>query len=425
MIWLVYLSTLLRTLAMEGARDRIRNLLKGRKPAARVKTPQGTVLVPGSWVAPGTFIIARKGERLTVDGYVQHGAGLVDQCPVKGEVWPAPVAAGDFVYAGNKVVDGELHVRAERTGEKTYISRVLQILEGIGRPFRESSRDIRLMNKISLLSLAAAAGVYLAAGDARRAVVMLVAGTPGAAGMASAMPFETAAGRAAGQGILLKNARHLEMVGRADTVLFEQNTLLYRLNKHVPEAVAMLREVKIAHLGLLTGEPGILTPAAARLKRGKARPDCRPEDKVAAIRRLQKQGRVVAVVGDASDDAAALAAADVGLTTPRGSDLDLESADIVIAGGDLRRVAGLCRLARQSRKVAGQNITLSVGVNLLGLGLGALNLLSPFTMALLQNVSTLGILFNSSRLLLPGHFALPERKPATEAEAAVEARHPL
>jgi len=416
-VWLVYLSTLLRTLAMEGARDRIRELLQGRKPVARVETPQGIVFLPGNWVAPGASVIARKKERLAVDGTVEDGGGLVEQCLIRGDRRPVPVTVGDCVFAGNTVLEGELRVRAGRTGEKTYVSRVLQLLKTAGRSSPGNSRDIRLLNRVSLLALAAAGGVYLVSKDARRAALMLAAGTPGAAGMAAVMPLETAAGRAAGQGILIKSARHLEMMSRADTILFEQKTLLYRLNKHAPEAIEMFRDLKITHLGLLAGESGIFDPAVLTRRRRPAEtgPACRPEEKVAAIRRLQKKGRVVAVVGDAADDAAALAAADVGLTLARGSDLDLESADIVLAGSDLRRVPGLIRLARQSTAVAGQNIVFSVGTSLLSLSLGALNLLSPFTLALLQNVGTLGILLNSGRLLLAGAGTVnrrPEKRKA-------------
>lgn len=421
-VWLVYLSTLLRTLAMEHARDRIRELLEIKKPVARVQTPAGPVLVPGDRVAAGALVIVKKGERLTVDGRVAIGAGLVNQCPVKGDTALARVSTEDPVYAGTKVLDGELYVKAERTGEETYLGRAIQLLER--RKLHHlffNSKVVRLMNKISLFSLAASASVYLVTGDVRRAIAILVVGTPGAAGLASSISLETAAGRAAGRGILVKDARHLEKMGSADTVLFDKTALLSPESKSGPEAVEMLREAGIPHIGLLTGEPGKLNmDTVNRLKLTEHWPDCRLRDKLDVIRQLQKQGRVVAVVGDRNSDVQSLSMADVGITMSRATDLDLESADIIIADNDPRQVARLNLLARQSLKVAGQNTTLSVGVNLLGLGLGVLNLLSPLPMALLQNISTLGILFNSGRLLLPVRSDVSRRKLAAEAAVTVE-----
>lgn len=398
-ILLVYLSTLLRTLATEHARDRIRAMLEEREPVARVLTPEGQAIVPGGRVAPEAVVVIKTGEGVPVDGRVLRGSGLVNQCPVMGDVPPSLASEGDPVYAGSTVVSGELYVRAVRVGEDTYIGRVIKMLKRADRHF--PPRNVRLMSAISFVSLTLSAGIYLFTGDARRAVAMLVVGAPGAAGMASSIPVGFAAGIGAGRGILLKSSECLENMGRVDTVLFDKTTLLSRENDYDLETISVLREAKVPHIGLLTGEAGELTTAAiSRLKLEEAWPDCRPQDKVKVIRRLQKKGRIVAVVGDGTSDVPALSAADVGITLSNSDELDLESAGVIIVGEDPRQVGWLKQLARESIKVSGQNTALSTGANLLGLTMGAAGLLSPLAMALLQNGCTLAILLNSGSLLL-------------------------
>ncbi len=418
-VWLTYLSTLLRTLSQEHARDRIRVMLQGKRPVARLKTPAGEIIVPGGQVACGSLILVRKGERVPVDGPILRGAGLVDMCPVKGGPEPVVSGEGDTVYAGSLLLEGELHIKAARVGKNTYVSRVIQLLEK-GEPLHSphSMQTVRLMNRLSYLSLAVSAGIFLATRDAKLAVATLVAGTPGAAGLANSMAFGAGAGAAARQGILLKAGRHIEDMAGADTILFGRSTLLSKKNNLDLEALSMLRRTGVPHIGLLTAEsPEEIGAAAARLKLKDTWPQCRPREKAAIISRLRRRGRVVAVVVEENSDAPALSAANIGITMARAGDLDLGSANVIIAADDPRKVAVFRVLARQGLSAARQNAAVSVGANLLGLAFGISGSLSPLTMALLQNFSTLAILLNSGRLLIPVQME-KVKQPAVCKEAA-------
>lgn len=416
-LWLTYLSTLLRTLAQEHARDRVRVMLQGKQPIARIKTSTGEIIIPGTQISPGSQIIVKRGERIPVDGSVVQGTALVSMCPVMG---PSPIVAGEghTVYAGCLLMQGELHIRAEKVGRDTHISRKIQLLEGKDRSYSSHSiQTVRLMNRLSYLSLIVSSCVFLVTRDVKLAVATLVVGTPGAAGLASSMAFGTGAGAAAGRGILVKAGRHMDHMARVNTVLFGQSTLLEKTNNTDLKTVSMIHRAGVPYIGLLTEEPRDETHAMkSRLQLEETWPECKPQEKAAIIGKLRKQGRVLALIVEKDSDALALSAADVGITLARAHDLDLKSADIIITGGDSRQVALLLFLARQSLSTARQNIIVSVGANLIGLSFGVLGLLSPFTMALLQNISTLAILLNSGRLLLS--VGQEEKQPVVCEEAA-------
>ncbi|MHB1125474.1 MAG: P-type ATPase [Bacillota bacterium] len=424
-IWLVYLSTLVRTMAVEGARDRIRVMLHGKKPVARIKTPLGLVIAPGYRVAPGAVIVARTGDRLPVDGRVVSGNGVLDMCPVIENGGPALITGGDAVFAGSKLVQGNLEIKVERVGKDTYINRMIREFEkGHGRA-TSNAHMVSLINKVSLFSLAAAGGVYALTGDARRAVNMLIVGAPGAAGMASSLPLGFAVGATARRGILVKDISYIDLMGRAGSVIFDHDALNMGNGHFDARTLELLREAGVHIAGVFnehgkldTSPPGQVSPEINQAK-------CDYHQKIGSIRKLQEK-YIVAAVGDGTGEAQVLSAADVGISLSQGSDLDLQTADIVIIGRNLRQVAWLKRRSTRSLEVAKQNIQLSIGTNIFGLTMSALRLLSPAAMGLLLNASTLSILFNSARLFLPadkvaGHQLRTPAKAAANADSAFPA----
>ncbi|WP_028473270.1 heavy metal translocating P-type ATPase [Nocardioides alkalitolerans] len=165
------------------------------------------------------------------------------------------------------------------------------------------------------------------------------------------------------------------------------------------EVVEALRADGVRRIVMLTGDHPLTAAAvAAELGIDEWRAQVMPEEKQDVVAALQAAGHTVAMVGDGTNDAPALALADVGIAMGvGGTDVALETAQIALAGDDLHRLLELRDLSRQAVRVIRQNYGMSIAVNSVGLVVSAGGALSPVVAALLHNASSIAVVANSSR----------------------------
>jgi Cu+-exporting ATPase len=172
-----------------------------------------------------------------------------------------------------------------------------------------------------------------------------------------------------------------------------------------PEAIAALKHAGI-RVVMLTGDSERTARAVARrLGIDEALAEVLPADKANHVRRLQADGRRVAMAGDGINDAPALAQADVGIAMGTGTDIAMESAGVTLVKGDLRGIARAATLSHATMRNIKQNLAFAFGYNTLGIPIaaGALYpvfglLLSPMIAAAAMSLSSVSVVTNALRL---------------------------
>ncbi|RII11685.1 Copper-exporting P-type ATPase A [Streptomyces sp. YIM 130001] len=170
------------------------------------------------------------------------------------------------------------------------------------------------------------------------------------------------------------------------------------LKETSPEAVRRLRALGLTPI-LLTGDNGaVAASVAAQAGIDEVIAEVLPQDKVDVVRKLQAQGRSVAMVGDGVNDAAALAQADLGLAMGTGTDAAIEAGDLTLVRGDLRAAADAIRLARRTLGTIRSNLFWAFAYNVAALPLAAAGLLNPMIAGAAMAFSSVFVVANSLRL---------------------------
>jgi Cu+-exporting ATPase len=164
------------------------------------------------------------------------------------------------------------------------------------------------------------------------------------------------------------------------------------------EAVASLKALGLRPV-LLTGDNERTARAvAAEVGIDEVIAEVLPADKADVVRRLQAEGRVVAMVGDGVNDAPALAQADLGLSIGTGTDVAIEASDLTLVSGDLRAAADAIRLSRATLRTIKQNLVWAFGYNVAALPLAAVGLLNPLLAGAAMAFSSVSVVANALRL---------------------------
>jgi Cu+-exporting ATPase len=191
--------------------------------------------IPAAEVAPGDLVIVRPGERIPVDGVVESGAGGVDESMLTGESLPVAKSPGDRVAAGTLNGAGALGVRADKTGEDTMLSRIVDMVQqaqGSKAPIASLADRVSAVFVPTVMVLAVLSGLAWLAAGAEAAFALkiftavLVIACPCAMGLATPMSIMVATGRGAQLGVLIKSGEALQAAGQAGVAVFDKTGTL-------------------------------------------------------------------------------------------------------------------------------------------------------------------------------------------------------
>ena len=164
------------------------------------------------------------------------------------------------------------------------------------------------------------------------------------------------------------------------------------------EAIARLKSLGLRPIMLTGDNEATARSVASQVDIGEVIAEVMPADKAGVIRRLQTEGRVVAMAGDGVNDSPALAQADLGLAIGTGTDVAIEASDLTLVSGDLVAAADAIRLSRATLRIIKQNLGWAFGYNVAAIPLAAVGLLNPIVAGAAMALSSVSVVANALRL---------------------------
>jgi Cu2+-exporting ATPase len=380
-ITFVLTGRLLEEKARESTASSIRQLMGMESKTARIveQDESGNEVireVPVSTISPGDVLEVRPGEKVPVDGEVMSAesfmttdAAYVDESMITGEPTPAEKKKGSSVLAGTIPSQGKFRMKARQIGADTALAHIIQMVQQA----QSSKAPVqRIVDKVSLVFVPVVAVLALltfilwwiigGSGDLPQAILsavaVLVIACPCAMGLATPTALMVGIGKAAQQQVLIKDATALEELKNVDVLVTDKTGTLTIPNQnidftkaddlslekretmkpHAREAMKILQDMGI-EVYMMSGDK----EEAARYWAEKAgithyQSKVLPLDKENLVRKLQAEGKKVAMVGDGINDTQALALADVSIAMGKGTDVAMDVAQVTLMGDDLRHI---------------------------------------------------------------------------------------
>lgn len=443
-ITFVLTGRLLEEKAKDGTASSIRQMMGMAPKTAHIVDGDKIEEVPLSTIEVGDILEVRPGEKVPVDGeviwaesFMTADAAYVDESMITGEPTPAEKKKGSKVLAGTIPSQGKFRMRARQVGENTALAHIIKMVQeaqGSKAPVQ------RIVDKAALVFVPVVVCIalvtfllwWLIGGNSAlpqaimSAVAVLVIACPCAMGLATPTALMVGIGKAAQKQILIKDATALESLRKVDVLVTDKTGTLTIPNKDIdftkadnlpfeeretlkPNAREAMDELqkKGIEVYMMSGDKD----EAARYWAEKAgikhyHSKVLPQDKENLVRKLQAEGKRVAMVGDGINDTQALALADVSIAIGKGTDVAMDVAQVTLMGDDLSAIPEAIQLSRNTVRMIWENLFWAFIYNIVCIPLAAGLLyafgidwqITPSWASALMAFSSVSVVLNSLRL---------------------------
>ena len=436
-ITFVLTGKLLEEKAKDGTASSIREMMGMTPKTAHIVDGDKVEEVPISTIEVGDLLEVRTGEKIPVDGevvwaesFMTPNAAYIDESMITGEPNPAKKEKGDRVLAGTIPNQGKLRMRARQIGKDTMLAQIIRMVQeaqGSKAPVQRivDKAALVFVPVVSTIALVTFLAWWIIGGNAYlpqailSAIAVLVIACPCAMGLATPTALMVGIGKAAEEQILIKDASALENLRKINALVTDKTGTLTIPNKNIDftksdnlaleeretlkpnarEAMETLQKngVEVYMMSGDKEEAAKYWAEKAGIKHYQSK--VLPQDKENLVRRLQTEGKHVAMVGDGINDTQALALADVSIAIGKGTDVAVESSDIVLMNSQLDSLKTLHKVSKLMMTVTKQNLIFSL---LIVICLVLLNFLgwSDLTLGvILHEGSTIAVILNALRML--------------------------
>lgn len=443
-ITFVLTGRMLEEKAKDGTASSIRHMMGMAPKTAHIVDGDRIEEVPISTIEVGDIIEVHPGEKVPVDGevisaesFMTPDAAYVDESMITGEPTPAEKKKASKVLAGTIPSQGVFRMKANEIGENTalaHIIRMVQEAQGSKAPVQRiiDKAALVFVPVVTLIALLTFLLWWLIGGEAYlpqaiiSAVAVLVIACPCAMGLATPTALMVGIGKAAQKQILIKDAAALESLRKVDALVTDKTGTLTIPNKEVdftkadnlpfekreqlkPNAREAMEELQKSGIEvyMMSGDKD----EAAHYWADKVGikhyfSKALPQDKENLVKRLQSEGKRVAMVGDGINDTQALALADVSIAIAKGTDVAMDVAQVTLMGDDLATLPEAIRLSKNTVRMIWENLFWAFIYNLVCIPLAAGLLyvfgidwqITPSWASALMAFSSVSVVLNSLRL---------------------------
>lgn len=445
-ITFVLTGKLLEEKAKDGTASSIREMMGMTPKTAHIVDGDKVEEVPISTIEVGDLLEVRTGEKVPVDGevvwaesFMTPDAAYIDESMITGEPNPAKKEKGDRVLAGTIPNQGKLRMRARQIGKDTMLAQIIcmvQEAQGSKAPVQRivDKAALVFVPVVSTIALVTFLAWWIIGGNAYlpqailSAIAVLVIACPCAMGLATPTALMVGIGKAAEEQILIKDASALENLRKINALVTDKTGTLTIPNKNIDftksdnlaleeretlkpnarEAMETLQKngVEVYMMSGDKEEAAKYWAEKAGIKHYQSK--VLPQDKENLVRRLQAEGKHVAMVGDGINDTQALALADVSIAIGKGTDVAMDVAQITLMGDDLLTVPEALQLSRRTVRMIWENLFWAFIYNIvcIPLAAGVLYLfgidwqITPSWASALMAFSSVSVVLNSLRLKL-------------------------